>query len=157
MNVTVGEQAPDFTLPDQNGDPWSLMAHRGTPVVVYFYPRDNTTGCTNQACDVRDNWSAFQGRNTVVVGISPDSVDSHQGFASKHNLPHTLLADPDRRIIEQYGAWGEKRRGGETTMGVIRSSVVIDAEGRVAAVFDDIKPAEQSERALAAVDELAAA
>ena len=155
MNVAVGDTAPDFTLPDQHGRPWSLSEHRGTPVVLYFYPRNNTSGCTSQACDVRDHWAAFEDRGTPVVGISPDSVASHHGFADSHELPHTLLADPERTVLETYGAWGEKQRGGETVMGVIRSSVVVDADGRVAAVFDTIKPAERSDLTLSALDDLA--
>lgn len=154
LNVRVGEEAPDFTLPDQHDRPWSLSDHRGAPVVLYFYPRDNTPGCTSQACDVRDHWAAFADRGAAVVGISPDSADSHERFAREHELPHTLLADEDRTVLEQYGAWGEKQSSGTTRMGVIRSSVVVDAAGRIAATFDTIKPAEQSAKALAAIDGL---
>ena len=157
MNVAVGDMAPEFELPDQGGERWSLRDHKGTPVVVYFYPKDNTSGCTSQACNVRDHWSAFAERGVDVVGISPDDVRTHAGFAERYTLPQTLLANPDRGVLERYGAWGEKKRGGETVMGVIRSSVVIDAEGRVAAVFDKIDPAEQSRRALEALDDLPAA
>ena len=154
MNVTPGESAPPIALDDQNGRRWRLDDHLGVPVVLYFYPADDTTGCTNQACNVRDNWSAFAEAGVTVVGISPDDVASHQRFAAKHDLPHTLLADPERKAIDAYGAWGEKQRGGRTYEGVIRSSVVIGPQGQVAAVFDSIRPDEQAERALAAVREL---
>ena len=154
MNVTVGDAAPDFTLPDQDGQAWTLSEHRGSPVVLYFYPADNTSGCTAQACDVRDHWRAFEKREVAVAGISPDDVASHEQFAASHELPHTLLADPERTVLETYGAWGEKTRGGQTRMGVIRSSVVIDADGRVAAVFETIDPSAQSTLALSAVDDL---
>lgn len=154
MKVKVGDPAPDITLPDQHGEPWSLQAQRGTPVVVYFYPKDDTPGCTNQACDVRDHWEEFSRLGVPVVGISPDDVDSHAAFAGKHGLPHTLLADPHKEVIGAYGAWGEKSMYGKKYEGVIRSSVVIDADGTIAAVFDKIQPKQQSAKALAAIREL---
>lgn len=154
MNVEVDKPAPLFSLPDQHGRPWSLEAHRGSPVVLYFYPRDDTTGCTTQACDIRDHWGEFADQGVAVAGISPDGVDSHAAFASRYDLPHTLLADPDRDVIEAYGAWGEKTSFGQTRQGVLRSSVVIDAAGTVAAVFGRIKPDEQSRKALEAVQRL---
>lgn len=154
MNVTPGESAPPVALEDQNGRRWRLDDHLGAPVVLYFYPADDTTGCTNQACNVRDSWSAFADAGVTVAGISPDDVASHERFAAKHDLPHTLLADPERKVIDAYGAWGEKQRDGQTYEGVIRSSVVIGPQGQVAAVFDSIKPDEQAERSLAAVREL---
>lgn len=156
MNVTVGAPAPTFTLLDQNGEKWSLEDHRGSPVVLYFYPKDATTGCTNQACNVRDHWADFADAGAVVAGISPDSVASHERFAEQNHLPHTLLADPERTVIEAYGAWGEKQRAGKTTMGVIRSSVVIGPDGTVAEVFSTIKPEEQAEKALAVISSLGA-
>ena len=154
MKVKVGDPAPDIALPDQHGSTWSLQAHRGTPVVVYFYPKDDTSGCTNQACDVRDHWAEFRDLGVPVVGISPDDVDSHATFAGKHELPHTLLADVHREVIQAYGAWGEKSMYGRTYEGVIRSSVVVDADGTVAAVFDKIQPKQQSAKALTAVRSL---
>lgn len=154
MNVEPGDPAPAFTLPDQDGTPWSLADHRGRPVVVYFYPKDDTQGCTTQACDVRDHWGDFQQLGVPVVGISPDDVESHRAFAATYGLPHTLLADPDRAAIDAYGAWGEKNMYGRTYLGVVRSSVVVDAEGTVAAVFDTIRPKEQSAKALAVVRSL---
>jgi peroxiredoxin Q/BCP len=156
MNVTVGANAPQFTLLDADGEKWSLKDHRGTPVVLYFYPRDETPGCTTQACDVRDHWAAFEALGAEVVGISPDDHHSHAAFRARHDLPHTLLADPDRKVIDKYGAYGEKSMYGRKFQGVIRSSVVIDARGRVAAVFGRISPASQSKKALAVLTELAA-
>jgi thioredoxin-dependent peroxiredoxin len=154
MKVAPGDTAPTFTLPDASGKPWSLEEHRGAPVVVYFYPKDDTPGCTNQACDVRDHWAEFSDLGVAVVGISPDDAASHAAFAAKHELPHTLLADTQRSVIEAYGAWGEKSMYGRKYQGVIRSSVVIDAEGTVAAVFGKIQPKQQSAKALKAVREL---
>jgi thioredoxin-dependent peroxiredoxin len=154
MKVAPGEPAPTFTLPDADGRPWSLEDHRGAPVVLYFYPRDDTPGCTNQACDVRDHWSEFRELGVEVVGISPDDAASHAAFRAKHGLPHTLLADTQRSVIEAYGAWGERSMYGKTYQGVIRSSVVVDAQGEVAAVFDKIQPKQQSAKALQAVREL---
>ena len=156
MKVEVGQRGPEFTLPTQNGEPWSLADHTGTPVVLYFYPKDDTAGCTAQACDVRDHWSEFADLGVPVVGISPDDVASHHAFAAKHALPQTLLADPDRTAIQAYGAWGEKSRDGKTYEGVLRSSVVIDSQGDVAAVFDAIQPAEQSAKSLTVVRDLLA-
>lgn len=144
MQLEIGDEAPDFSLRDQNGDPWTLSAHWGTPVVIYFYPKAGTPGCTSQACAVRDAWVEFLSMGTAVVGISPDEVDSIAEFVREHDLPHRLLADPDLKAISAYGAWGEKERDGETVEGVIRSSVIIDRDGLVAEVFPDITPDEQA-------------
>ena len=154
MNVEVGAAAPQFTLLDQNGEKWSLKDHRGTPVVVYFYPRDDTPGCTTQACEIRDHWSEFADLGVPVVGISPDDNHSHAAFAARYELPHTLLADVERKVIDKYGAWGEKSMYGKKFEGVIRSSVVIDARGKVAAVFPTIQPKSQVTKSLAVVQEL---
>lgn len=151
MKVSVGDTAPEFTLPDQDGKPWSLAEHRGKPVVLYFYPMDDTPGCTNQACDVREHWGEFEDTGAVVVGISPDDVDSHRSFASKYELPHTLLADPERKAIEEYGVWGTVEFKGQSYDAVIRSSVVIGPDGKIVDVFDRIRPEEQSEKALQSV------
>jgi thioredoxin-dependent peroxiredoxin len=150
MKVSVGDSAPPFTLPDQSGQEWSLEDHRGTPVVLYFYPKDDTPGCTTQACDVRDHWAEFQDLGVEVVGISPDDVASHARFAGKYELPHRLLADTERTVIDRYGTWGPRTMRGRTFESVLRSSVVVDADGKVAAVFDSIKPQQQSARALEA-------
>jgi len=154
MKVQAGDYAPQFTLQDQDGKPWSLEHQRGRPVVLYFYPRDDTPGCTTQACVIRDHWAGFEEAGAVVAGISPDDVDSHARFASKYGLPHTLLADPDRHVITAYGAWGTRSLYGKHYEGVIRSSVVIGSDGRILAVFDKIQPKQQAAKALKAITEL---
>ncbi|HWH32137.1 MAG TPA: thioredoxin-dependent thiol peroxidase [Egibacteraceae bacterium] len=151
MGLKPGDTAPDFTLLDQDGTPWTLAEQRGRPVVLYFYPKDDTPGCTTQGCDIRDHWSRFEAAGVVVAGVSPDSAESHAKFAGKYGFPHTLLADTARTVIQSYGAWGERSMYGKKYMGVVRSSVVIDAAGKVAAVFSPIKPADQSKKALEAL------
>ncbi len=131
MAVVEGKAPPMFTLPDQNGDKVALRDLKGTDVIIYFYPRDNTPGCTKEAQAFRDLWSGFEGQGAVVLGISPDSVESHQGFADQHDLPFSLLADPDKKVMAKYEAWGEKNMYGKTTMGVIRSTVWVGADGKV--------------------------
>ena len=154
MALTPGQPAPDITLPDQNGATWKLSDHRGKPVVVYFYPKDDTPGCTTQACDIRDHWEEFTELGVPVIGISPDDVPSHAKFAEKYELPHTLLADPSTDVISAYGAWGDRNVFGKTVTGVIRSSVVIDGDGNVAEVFAKIQPKDQSLKSLKKVREL---
>lgn len=149
--LEVGQPAPDFTLPDQDGEEVTLSALAGAPVLVYFYPRDDTSGCTTQACGIRDQWAEFEAEGAVVLGISPDPVDSHARFATKHDLPHRLLADPDRVAIEAYGAWGTKSMYGKEYQGVIRSSVLVDTEGRVAAVWPKVQPKPHADKVLDAI------
>jgi len=153
--LDVGQQAPAFTLPDQDGTEVALSDLRGAPVVVYFYPKDDTPGCTTQACGVRDQWQEFEDAGATVLGVSPDDVDSHARFAAKYDLPHRLLADPDRQAIDAYGAWGVKKMYGKEYEGVIRSTVLIDAAGNVAEVWPKIQPkahADQVLQAIAALD-----
>jgi peroxiredoxin Q/BCP len=145
------DPAPLFQTRTADGDVWSLADHLGKPVVLYFYPKDETPGCTAQACDVRDNWSAFAALGVEVVGISPDDEVSHQSFRANHDLPQTLLVDPDHAVLRSYGAWGLKERNGKQVEGVIRSSVVIGRDGTVIAVFSPIDPADQSRLALDAL------
>lgn len=154
MALDVGQQAPDFTLPDQDGNPVTLSELRGAPVMVYFYPRDETAGCTAQAQAIRDSWSAFEDAGARVLGISPDTVDSHRSFCSNHGLPQTLLADPDHEVMEQWGAWGEKTLYGKTSVGPIRSTVLLDAEGTVVKVWRRAQAKRNTERVLKAIDEL---
>lgn len=154
MNVEAGARAPQFTLLDQDGSKWALKDHLGAPVVLYFYPKNDTPGCTTQACDVRDHWDEFEEAGVTVVGISPDDHHSHAAFRARHGLPHTLLADPDRKVITKYGAWGEKSMYGKRFEGVIRSSVVIDPKGKVAAVFGKITANKQSQKTLDVVRSL---
>ena len=125
-----------------------LSDFRGRPVVVYFYPRDNTSGCTTQACELRDDYAAYQERDAVILGISPDTTESHVRFRAKHALPFSLLADPDHRVAERYGAWGEKTSYGKKTEGLIRSTFVIDRDGRVVRAFRAVRPQGHSARVL---------
>jgi peroxiredoxin Q/BCP len=154
MDLDVGDIAPDFSLPDQDGATVTLSGLRGSPVLVYFYPRDATPGCTTQAEGIRDRWRAFEERGVVVLGISPDTVASHAAFCADHDLPHRLLADPDRQVLSAYGAWGEKVLYGRTSVGVIRSSVLLDADGVVVKVWHRAQAANHADRALAAIDAL---
>jgi thioredoxin-dependent peroxiredoxin len=147
--VEVGQEAPDFKLQSDTGETVELSSLRGKPVVLYFYPRDDTPGCTAQACAIRDAWSEFERAGAVVLGVSPDDVDSHQGFKAKYDLPFTLLADPGHTVAEAYGAWGEKTNYGRTYEGVLRTTFVIDADGKVAKVFENVKPATHADDVLA--------
>ena len=130
--IASGQQAPDFTLPDQDGEPVRLADLRGSWVVLYFYPKDDTPGCTIQACDFTADLDAFEDLDAVVLGCSPDSPESHRDFIAKHDLAIRLLSDPGHETIARYGAWGEVTWGGRTREGVLRSTVLIDPEGRVA-------------------------
>ena len=131
MPVQEGRKAPAFTLTDTHGDKVKLSDYAGQNVVLYFYPRDDTPGCTKEACGFRDRWEQLQGHNAVVLGVSPDSPESHQKFTAKYELPFTLLCDPDKKMMERYGAWGEKNMYGRKTVGVIRSTVLIGPDGKV--------------------------
>ena len=131
MPIEEGKAAPAFTLQDAAGNKVALKDLRGCNVIVYFYPRDNTPGCTKEACGFRDLWRDIQKQDAVVLGISPDSAASHQKFATQYQLPFTLLCDPDKKVMEKYGAWGEKMMYGKKTVGVIRSTVWIGPNGKV--------------------------
>lgn len=145
------EPAPDFTLVSDAGEEVTLSSLRGTPVVLYFYPRDDTPGCTTQACGIRDAWGAFERAGAVVLGVSPDSEASHAAFREKYDLPFTLLADPDHAAAEAYGTWVERTRDGKTSMGMERSTFVIDAAGNVAKIFRRVKPDEHADQVLGAL------
>jgi peroxiredoxin Q/BCP len=131
MTIQESKTAPPFTLEDPDGQPVSLQELRGRDVIVYFYPRDETPGCTKEACAFRDLHEGIQQQGAVVLGISPDGAESHRKFADRHKLPFTLLSDPDKKVMTQYGAWGEKKMYGRTVLGVIRSTVWVGADGRV--------------------------
>lgn len=131
MPIEEGKAAPAFTLQDAAGNKVALKNLRGRNVIVYFYPRDNTPGCTKEACGFRDLWQDIQKQDTVVLGVSPDSATSHQKFATQYQLPFTLLCDPDKKVMGKYGAWGEKMMYGKKTVGVIRSTVWIGPNGKV--------------------------
>lgn len=148
--LEVGQVAPGFTLADQDGRERDLAGLLGVPVLLFFYPADGTPGCTIQACDVRDRWSAFEELGVRVVGISPDDVATHRGFASEHALPQLLLADPSHEVLEAYGAWGEKVLYGRTSVGVIRSAVLLGADGTVVKVWKRAQARTFADRALAA-------
>ena len=147
--LQVGMPAPDFTLSDKEGNPVTLSSLRGRKVVLYFYPKDNTPGCTRQACAFAGRLAEFERRGVTVVGVSKDSVASHQKFAEKYNLPFLLLSDPDRVAIEAYGVWQEKRMAGKVGMGVVRTTFVIDENGVIAAVMPKVKPDTNAEEVLA--------
>ena len=132
--------APDFTLPDAAGTPHSLADFRGQWVVLYFYPRDNTPGCTRQACAFAAAYDGFRDLDAVVIGVSKDSVASHQRFAEKYNLPFILLSDPEHTVIEAYGAWQEKKNYGKVSMGTVRCSYIIGPDGRIEKVMPKVKP-----------------
>lgn len=131
MTIKERTPAPLFSLPDQHGKTVALEDFRGRDVVVYFYPKDDTPGCTKEACGFRDLWQTYADANVVVLGISPDDAASHKKFAEKYNLPFPILCDPDKRVMQQYGAWGEKIMYGKKTIGVIRSTVWIGKNGEV--------------------------
>lgn len=143
--------APDFELQSDSGETVRLSDLQGKPVVLYFYPKDDTPGCTTQACGIRDDWSAFEESGAVVLGVSPDDEASHTKFKQKYGLPFTLLADPDHKLTEQYGFWVEKTMAGKRYMGVERSTVVIDENGTVAKIFRRVKPAEHAKQVLTAL------
>ena len=151
MHVEAGDAAPDFTLPDQDGNDVTLSDLRGRPVVIYFYPKDDTPGCTTQACGIRDAWSELQEAGAVVLGVSPDDVASHRTFADKYDLPHTLLADVDKDVMTTYGAWGEKVLYGKTSIGVKRSTVLVDGDGTVAKVWKRATPKTHADALLKAL------
>ena len=148
-----GSAAPDFTLTSDSGQTVSLGSFRGTPVVLYFYPKDDTPGCTAQACGIRDAWAEFERAGAVVLGVSPDSAESHATFREKYDLPFTLLADPEHAVATAYGVWGERSFGDKTYMGVERSTFVIDGEGLVTAELRNVKPDAHADDVLAALAE----
>ena len=150
MNLLeVGTTAPDFTTLDQDGNKISLSDFKGQKVVLYFYPKDNTPGCTKEACGFRDRFAQFRGLNVEILGVSIDGEPSHKAFAHKYGLPFRLLADPDKRLVTAYGVWGEKTLYGKKYMGTNRVTYVIDESGAIAAVFPKVKPATHAEEVLA--------
>ena len=144
--LKVGDQAPDFSLPSDDAGEVSLSALKGQKVVLYFYPKDNTPGCTKQACGFRDNLDSFTQAGWRVLGVSPDSVESHERFRDKHDLNFTLLADPDHEVAEAYGVWREKKNYGKTYEGIVRSTFFIDEEGQIEDIQDNVKATGHVER-----------
>ena len=151
--IEEGKPAPDFELVSDAGDRIKLSALRGKPVVLYFYPKDDTPGCTTQACGIRDAFGEFEEAGAVVLGVSPDDESSHVKFRKKYDLPFTLLADSDHAVAEAYGAWGEKSFAGKKYTGVLRSTFVIDDDGNVKKVMRDVKPATHADDVLAVLSE----
>lgn len=149
--VEEGKPAPTFTLPSDSGEDVSLESFRGKPVVLYFYPKDDTPGCTAQACGIRDVWSELEKKGAVVLGVSPDSPAKHAKFRERHGLPFALLADETHEVAERYGTWVEKSMYGKRYMGMERSTFVIDADGTVTKVMRKVKPAEHAADVLAAL------
>ena len=146
--LEVGTKAPDFTLPDQNGNMHSLSEYRGKKVILYFYPKDNTAGCTKQACGFAERYPRFMEKGAVVLGISKDSVASHKKFEEKYGLPFTLLADPELVAIQAYDVWQEKKNYGKTYMGVVRTTYLIDENGKIVKAFNKVKAADNPEQML---------
>jgi thioredoxin-dependent peroxiredoxin len=149
--ISEGSPAPDFELTSDAGERVKLSDFRGKPVVLYFYPRDDTPGCTTEACEFRDAYDVYRERGAEVLGVSPDDVTSHEKFKSKYELPFTLLADPEHEVADKYGVWGERKFAGKTYMGINRSTFVIDREGNVARAMLGIKPAGHAEEVLNAL------
>jgi len=146
--IEEGSPAPDFELTSDSGETVKLSSLRGKPVVLYFYPKDDTPGCTTQACGIRDAYGEFERAGAVVLGVSPDDEKSHVKFRKKHELPFTLLADTEHEVAERYGVWGEKKFMGRTYLGVKRWTFVIAEDGTVKKVFPDVKPAEHADNVL---------
>jgi len=151
LPLREGEPAPDFALTSDSGETVTLSSLRGSPIVLYFYPKDDTPGCTTEACEFRDEYSRFRQRGAVVLGVSPDDEASHVRFKEKYSLPFTLLADPDHKTAEDYGVWVEKNMYGKKRMGIKRSTFVIDAEGNVARAMYGVKPEGHADEVLEAL------
>ena len=140
--LNIGKVAPDFTLPDQNGTTHSLSDYRGKKVILYFYPKDNTAGCTKQACNFKELMPQFREKGAVILGVSKDSVASHKRFEEKFGLPFTLLSDEEKTVLQAYDVWKEKKNYGKVSMGVVRTTYLIDENGVIARAFDKVKAAD---------------
>lgn len=146
--LEIGTKAPDFTLPDQDGNMHFLSEYRGKKVILYFYPKDNTAGCTKQACGFAERYPQFTEKGAVVLGVSKDSVASHKKFEEKYGLPFTILSDPELVAIQAYDVWQEKKNYGKTYMGVVRTTYLIDENGKIVKAFDKVKAADNPEQML---------
>ncbi|HEX7434571.1 MAG TPA: thioredoxin-dependent thiol peroxidase [Anaerolineaceae bacterium] len=151
MIIEAGKPAPDFALIDDTGALRRLADYRGKSVILYFYPKDDTPGCTTEACNFRDDYSAYQLANVQILGVSPDSVSSHQKFKSKYTLPFPLLADEGHEVCTAYGVWGPKKMMGREYEGVLRTTFLIDANGIISKVYENVKPSEHSTELLAVI------
>ena len=143
-----GTKAPAFSLPDQNGDIHTLEEYRGKKVILYFYPKDNTAGCTKQACGFAERYPQFVEKGAVILGVSKDSVKSHKNFETKYELPFTILSDPERQAIEAYDVWKEKKNYGKVSMGVVRTTYLIDEDGIIVKAMDKVKAADNPQQML---------
>lgn len=148
MSFKVGDKAPNFSLRDQNGNSVSLDSFLGKKVIVFFYPKDDTPGCTVEVCNFRDDFEMYEEKNAVLLGISKDGEESHKKFISKFDLPFRLLCDEDHAVAEEYGAWVEKSMYGRKYMGIMRTTVVVDAVGKVEQIFEKVKPKDHSKELL---------
>ena len=144
--LKIGDQAPDFKLLDQNNNEVTLAGLKGKKVIIYFYPKDDTPGCTSEACNFRDNYQYWMNKGYTIIGISPDSIGSHQKFIKKYELPFTLLSDPEKEVIKTYGAWGLKKLYGKEYEGLIRSTFVVNEEGKIEEIFGKVKTKEHTEQ-----------
>lgn len=153
MSIQEGMPAPDFSLLDETGQLQRLSDYRGKPVLLYFYPKDDTPGCTTEACNFRNDYDTYQKNGVVILGVSPDSPKSHLKFKEKYHLPFTLLSDPDHQVCLAYGVWGRKRFMGREYDGVFRTTFVIDVDGKIVKVFENVKPDGHSSQVLAALGE----
>ena len=153
MTITAGEPAPEFTLADEEGRMHSLSDYSGKPVVLYFYPKDDTPGCTKEACGFRDDYSTYEEAGVVVLGVSPDTSKSHAKFKTRYELPFTLLADPDHDVLKLYGVWGLKKSFGREYEGVFRTTFLIGEDGNILKVFKKVKPAVHSAEILSVLDD----
>lgn len=154
MPISSGITAPDFNLQDETGTPRHLSAYRGHPVVLYFYPKDDTPGCTKEACAFRDDFSNYEKAGVVILGVSPDSPKSHTKFKEKYNLPFTLLSDPGHKVCDQYGVWGPKMMMGKSYEGVLRTTFLIGSDGQILKVFENVHPEGHSAEILSALESL---
>lgn len=154
INLEVGKKAPDIELEDQGGKTHKLSSYLGKNVVLFFYPKDDTPGCTKEVCNFRDDYSSYKDANVVLLGVSPDDTKSHAKFVNKFDLPFPLLADTKKEVVNAYGVWGAKKMFGKEYKGVFRTTFLIDSEGNIAKIFKNVKPAEHSVEVLKAVSEI---
>lgn len=148
MKIKINGTATDFSLPDENGNFHKLSDFRGKPVVLYFYPKDDTPGCTKEACNFRDDYKAYKNAGLEIIGISPDSIESHAKFKAKYNLPFLLLVDKDHKICQLFDVWGKKKFMGHEFEGVLRTTFLINKVGKIVKIFEGVKPAEHSQEVL---------
>lgn len=148
MTIALNRAAPNFTLPDQTGANHTLSDYTGKWVLLYFYPKDDTPGCTTEACTIRDQYAGFKKMDVVVLGVSADTVKKHQKFADKYKLPFTLLADEDKKVVELYGVWQKKKFMGREYMGILRNSFLINPTGKIVKIYEGVKPADHAQEVL---------